>query len=408
MDSHFYPNRPLLFAATLATFATLTARKITLDGRTCPNLYTVAVALSGVGKDAGNSLSTAILRSAGMGHCAQFEFGSAESIEDALCDISPAILWVCDEIDEWIGSTKNENNRGGTSNLKVRRLLQLYAQSKSSIFRRAKARAYGRRKGEDAPPPEEIHMPHLSLYGTCTPKGFFSAFSERIAGGGFLGRMLIFEGDRRGLRRRPTASAVEPPKPLAEIARFWAEHPCGVGNLASAMPDPKRVPFAPGAEDLDDEHAHYIDRELFEKREAVHDNVGGSIYARTAEYARKLALLYAASADPRNSVVGADAVRWGWDLSIRQSRRLIALMGRHAADTPFQELCLRVLNRLRDARGKPVTRSELLRLTRAKKADFDSAVETLNERREIQAVQIRTKTKTADGYRLRLRQKTPT
>jgi hypothetical protein len=408
MAVNFYPNRPLIFASTLATLATLTARKITLAGRTWPNLYTVAVALSGTGKDAGNSLVASILRSANMGQCAQYEFSSAEAIEDAFCDISPALVWLCDEIDEWIGATKNENNRGGSSNMKARRVMQLYSQSKNTIFRRAKARASGKKKGEEAPL-EEIHMPHLSLYGTCTPKGFFSAFSERMAGGGFLGRMLIFEGERRGLRQRPTASLNEPPEALVKIARFWAEHPCGGGDplIAAVMPNPKPIPFGPGAEDLDEERAHQIDREFFPKFENIHDDVGSSIYARTAEYARKLALLYAASTHPANPVADIEAVRWGWDISVRQSRRLIALMGRHAADNPFQELCLKVLNRLRDARGKPVGRSELLRLTRSKKADFDGAVETLIERREIELALIRTKTKTADGYRLRVRRPEP-
>lgn len=409
MAANLYPNRPLIFAATLSTLATLTARKITLAGQTWPNIYTIAVALSGTGKDAGNLLSTSILRSAGLGQCAQFEFGSAEAIEDAFIDVSPAILWVCDEFDEWIGATKNENNRGGTSGNKVRRMLQLFSQSKTVIYRRLKARQSGKNKDGEASPLEEIHMPHLSIYGTCTPKGFFSAFNERVASGGFLGRMLIFEGDRRGLRHRPTASLIEPPEALVKAARFWAQHPCGPGDamLASVMPNPKPVPFGPGAEDLDDERARVIDQILFPKHERIHDEIGGSIYARTAEYARKLALLRAASANPFNPVACTDSVNWGWELSLHQSKRLISLVGRHSADNPFQELCLKILNRLRDEQGNPVGRSELLRLTRVKKADFDAAIEALTERREIQAVQVRTKTKTADGYRLRVRQKLP-
>jgi hypothetical protein len=80
-------------------------------------------------------------------------------------------------------------------------------------------------------------------------------------------------------------------------------------------------------------------------------------------------------------------------------RRMLFMARQHVAENPFHAECLKVLRLLREAGGQ-MPRRELMRLMHCKAADFDQIVGTLAQQEDVVAVNIITRTKPVQEYRL--------
>jgi hypothetical protein len=99
-------------------------------------------------------------------------------------------------------------------------------------------------------------------------------------------------------------------------------------------------------------------------------------------------------------VIGEQAVRWAGRFVEHQTRRMLFMAGLHVADNPFHAECLKVIRMLQEAPGRQMQRQHLLRSMKCKAADFDQIAGTLLQQGEIVPVEIPTKTRPAQGYRL--------
>ncbi len=138
----------------------------------------------------------------------------------------------------------------------------------------------------------------------------------------------------------------------------------------------------------------------YNQAEEAKDEVARTAWSRTCENAQKLALIYACSENHEDLVIGLPAVQWATAFAIHQTRRQLYLAASYVAENPFHAECLNLLRRLSEASDRQMQRQHLLRVMCCKAADFDQIVSTLVQQGDIVAVQIPTKTKTAQGYRL--------
>ena len=92
----------------------------------------------------------------------------------------PRLLWLSDEIYEMLQSVIND--KSGNKEKIMKMLLTLFTSAADDYSVRAKA-------GTTA---TFIHCPHLTLFGACTPEGFFTSINERIIGHGLFARMELF------------------------------------------------------------------------------------------------------------------------------------------------------------------------------------------------------------------------
>jgi hypothetical protein len=115
---------------------------------------------------------------------------------------------------------------------------------------------------------------------------------------------------------------------------------------------------------------------------------------------RKLALLHAVSENHQAPRIGLAAVEWAARFILHQTRRMLFMAASHVADNPFHAECLKLLRKLRESPDGQMARNKLMRAMRCKLADFDQIVGTLLTQGDIVPVDIPTKTKTAQGYRL--------
>jgi hypothetical protein len=204
---------------------------------------------------------------------------------------------------------------------------------------------------------KEIDQPHACLYGTTVRKSLYEGLSSDSLTDGFLSRMLIFESADDDPEAREDVETIEPPKGLVEIARYWGQFNSD-GNMSDLHPIPVVVPY------VGESRAIINELERLSRRErAGADETIATLWTRTTEKARKLALLAACSIDHREPQVDGAAAQWAADLSEHLTRRMLSLAGEWIAENPFEQRRKRVLRAVREA-GGVMTRSELMRATR--------------------------------------------
>jgi hypothetical protein len=209
--------------------------------------------------------------------------------------------------------------------------------------------------------------------------------------------MIVVDVGRRGAGQTP-GSARHLPEPIIETARWWAEYQPGQGNLQDAHPEPRVVPLEPAAA-LAIEQLQRMTEAEYDRAEEAKDEVARTAWSRTCENATKLALIYACSENHEEPVIGLPAVEWATAFAMHQTRRQLFLAATFVAENPFHAECLKMLRTIR-ASGGQMARRQLMRAMRCKAADFDQIVSTLVQQGDILPVDIPTKTKPAQGYRL--------
>lgn len=380
-----YPNMGLAFCGAMALQSFLAGRKVCTPGDLRPNLYLLALASSGTGKDFPRKVNSRVVYEVGLVGALGDKFASGEGIQDALVR-SNAMLFQNDEMDGVLRQINldRENCRESIPNI----LLTLYTSANDVYPIRVKA-------GQT----ETLHIdqPHLTLFGTATPQHFYESLSQRMLTNGFFARMIIVDVGRRGAGRTP-GSARQVPESILEIARWWAQYQSGTGDLQDVHPEPRVVPFTSEAA-LAIEQLRRTTEAEYDRAEEAQDEVGRTAWSRTCENATKLALIYACSEHHQNPVIGLPAVEWATAFAMHQTRRQLYLAATYVAENPFHAECLKLLRKLREAGGR-MARRQLMRTMHCKAADFDQIVSTLVQQGDIGAVEMPTRTRPAQGYQI--------
>ncbi len=370
-----YPNRQLAFAGALALQAFLAGRKVRGAGDVRSNIYLVALAPSGTGKEWPRKLNKHIAFRAGFVDAIGDQFASSEGIEDALLR-TPAMLFQTDEMDSILQSMKT----AGDPRLEAMQsmMLTLYGESSSEHIQRVKAGAMHC---------GSICNPHMVIFGTAIPVHFYGALSERMMTNGLLSRLLIL--DCSGKRKGQDASPIEPPEHIIEAARWWREFAPGGKDLAMVNPAPVDVPHTAAAKAILTKLRLDADRE--HERCSDDDETGRAVWSRAGEHGMKLALIYAVSSSHENPEVDEQAARWGAEFAMHQARRKLAMAGRYGASSPFEKDCRVIVERLTSSANRRLSRSLLLkRMKNLSAKQFDERTRTLIERNEIEIDSIPT------------------
>jgi hypothetical protein len=380
-----YPNIGLAFCGAMALQSFLAGRKVSTSGDLRTNIYLLALASSGTGKEFPRKVNSRVLLEVGMVSSLGDKFASGEGIQDALVRNS-AMLFQNDEMDGVLRQINldRENSRESIPNI----LLTLYTSANDVYPIRVKA---GQKEAV------HIDQPHLTLFGTATPQCFYESLSLRMLSNGFFARMIVIDVGNRGAGQTP-GSARDLPATILDVARWWANYRPGNGNLRESHPQPRVVPFDAEATQAIDRLRRMTETE-YDQAQQRQDEVGRAVWSRTCENAKKLALIYACSENHEHPVIDLPAAEWATMFAIHQTRRQLFLAEAYVAENPFHGECLKVIRKLREAGGQ-MARRELIRVMRCKAADFDQLVGTLLQTGDIVPVEIPTRTKPAQGFRL--------
>jgi hypothetical protein len=333
-----YPERSLAFCGALALQALLAGRKVRDEADNRTNLYVLGLANSGAGKDYPRKVNQRILLGIGMSGNIGDSFASGEGIEDRLF-VQPSVLFQTDEIDGLMA--KINLGRDARHEAVMNVLLKMYTSANSLYPIRVKA-------GTE---PGIIDQPCLCIFGTAIPKHYYEALSLRMLSNGFFARMLIMETGKRG--RGQDVAVRDPPASVLRTAQWWADFLPGEkrSNMAEWHPIPRvveRTPEAGGVLRAFRERAE-VEYGLAEDRV---DQAGMAIWARANEKARRLALVYACSANHTNPRITQDAARWACEFVDHQTRRMLFMTAEYVAENEFDARCKKLVATLRGWREK--------------------------------------------------------
>lgn len=327
------PCRALALGPALTFIAALSARHNEGPTELRPNLYVIALAKSGFGKDHARKCIDRLATAAGLDRfIGPEEFPSDSGLRDAV-EQNPSSVSLYDEFGGLIA--KIMDRRAGAHLAGIRHMLLRLYTSSASTYRGA---AYAQRSAIS------IFNPCLSLYGTTTPHDFWPSMSEKGVGDGFLPRCLVLniEGDPKKALN-PSGSR-QPPANIVDRCRALAT--AHGGNLAglSGPVTPRKAEWGLGAEAV----YHEADDDCRE-RAAAGKNDSDVIWTRTMEQALKLAHLVALGMGEGRTVVTAEHMTWGVKLAVLSTRIFIAELNDRLANNEKQAEYLRVKRMIRTA-----------------------------------------------------------
>ena len=375
------PNRTLSFAGALAMLAHLAARKFVGPNDTRPNIYLIALADSGVGKEWPRKVNRKIALSESIQFSVQGDLSSGHGLEDALVR-TPALLMQMDEFDTVLNVMKDDKGNKVATEAMWKVMLSMFSSSSSIYTTRLKAvSAKGGGGGE------VIYNPSLSIFATAVPSKFYASLCERALDNGFLARCLVLEAGGRGEynpesgmdRNTIPPSITHRLRHIATLGRRLA------GNAEIDPRDITEVPFAEGA--ADEMKAVNEDADaLYDKARRDGDGMAMSVWNRSLELVQKLALLYAISESlgtQNDFAISRDAVVWAWRLVKSLQLRMLDMVAENTAANPLDEKVQRALRLIRKAGRKGIARAALLKKTHLSAKEMDDIEATLLDRDEI-------------------------
>ena len=338
------------------------------------NIYLIALADSGTGKDHPRKVNFNIAFRAGVAGAIGDAFASGEGLEDALF-MHPSMLFQADEFDCIFNTLKySKDNRAESINEK---LLKFYGASNTIYPLRKKASA----KKKDGTVHEIAHIvnPNLVLLGTAIPQYFYESLSRRVLENGLVARCIIVEAGKRGEAGNP--QPITPSDSLIRAATYLANLDVN-GNLTNEYPKPLIITETPEATAALREVQQECDRR-YNFYEAQNEGAAKALWARAHEKVCKLAMLHGISSNVYNPLITEKSVRWAWKFIDHLTQRMLYMADRYVYENIFDEKCQRAIRKLQEHGGR-LSHSKLLRLLHESADSMKKIAETLQEKGTVQ------------------------
>ena len=388
MQSAPYPNRVLSFTGALALLAFLVGRKVQDKRDNRSNIYLIALADSGTGKDHPRKVNFNIAFRAGVAGAIGDAFASGEGLEDALF-MHPSMLFQADEFDCIFNTLKySKDNRAESINEK---LLKFYGASNTIYPLRKKASA----KKKDGTVHEIAHIvnPNLVLLGTAIPQYFYESLSRRVLENGLVARCIIVEAGKRGEAGNP--QPITPSDSLIRAATYLANLDVN-GNLTNEYPKPLIITETPEATAALREVQQECDRR-YNFYEAQNEGAAKALWARAHEKVCKLAMLHGISGNVYNPLITEKSVRWAWKFIDHLTQRMLYMADSYVYENVFDEKCQKVIRMLREHGGR-IKHAKLLNRFHDSLDNLKKVVETLMEQGILTYEMEATKTRPSKVY----------
>lgn len=376
------PNRTLALAAVLPLVASLAGSRYSTGSRdTRPNIYTVALAESGFGKEhARSQIKRLLMESQGV----LDKFGGPARImsASALREILEMNSSVNCQIDEFGGFVRDitDRNAGGHQRAISTDLRDYYSAS-STYFEGAAYRGS---------PPKRIYNPNLCIHGTSTPDQFWSALSSASAEDGLLPRLILFLVDgqkpepvkpERDVRKVPHSLLMRMTT-VAGIDIVQERTVFGKGSLGKVLKSqekgqnkPYEVPWT------DDAHILFASlRQAIDAEEGKVPSESRPFVRRILENTVKLALIVAIGINPEEPEITEANLEWGAELAWTCAATMLSQVSERLSDNQREANYKRIAGIIRGAGKAGITLGRLVdRLKSIDARQRDEIVKDLKE-----------------------------
>lgn len=352
------PSRTLAMAAVLPLVAALAGARYSTGSRdTRPNIYTVALAESGFGKEHARSQIKRILMK-DQGIFAEYSGPARIMSASALREVLEANSSVNCQIDEFGGFVRDITDRkAGSHQRAISTDLRDYYSASSTFFEGAAYRGT---------PPKRIYNPNLCIHGTSTPEQFWTALSSASAEDGLLPRLILFhvQGDK--------PPVVVPSRDVRDVPWILMDRMTAVaginavekrtGNLAgkvskTAATTENKPIVIPWTED-----AQGIMRAVkasIEDKERLVPAEGRPFVRRIIENAIKLAMIAAVGHDPKEPVITEAIFEWAACVAWTCAAGMLAEVGERLSDNQREANYKKIQALIRKAGASGITEGRL-------------------------------------------------
>lgn len=324
------PSRPLALAAVLPLVASLAGARYSTGSRdTRPNIYTVALAESGFGKEHARSQIKRILMS-DHGIFSDYSGPARIMSASALREVLERHSSVNCQIDEFGGFVREITDRkAGAHQRAISTDLRDYYSASSTFFEGAAYRGV---------PPKRIYNPTLCIHGTSTPEQFWSALSSASAEDGLLPRLILFHvtGDKP-----PT---VKPTRDVRDVPFMLMERMAAIAGIDVAKKRGNLSDAGVKAQAWQENKPHIIRwtddavgifrsvKETIDAKETQMAVEGRPFVRRIVENAIKLAMIRAVGIDPVDPVIDEPGFEWAAALAWTCAAAMLAEVSERLAD----------------------------------------------------------------------------
>ncbi len=358
VSSAEYPSRTLAMAAVLPMVAALCGARYSTGSRdTRTNIYTVALAESGFGKEHARSQIKRILMN-DRGVFSDYSGPARIMSASALREVLEKNSSVNCQIDEFGGFVREITDRkAGSHQRAISTDMRDYYSASSTFFEGAAYRGT---------PPKRIYNPCLCIHGTSTPEQFWTALSSASAEDGLLPRLILFhvKGEK--------PAAVKPKRDVRDVSHILMERMAGVagidvakkrGNLAEkgikvkadwAENKPYIVPWTPDAEGV-----FMAVKETIDAREGQVAVEERPFVRRIVENAIKLALIVAVGKDPSEPIITEADFEWAAAVAWTCAAGMLAEVGDRLADNQREANYKKIAGLIRKAGKKGITEGRM-------------------------------------------------
>ncbi|GAB4119030.1 MAG: bifunctional DNA primase/polymerase [Rhodothalassiaceae bacterium] len=391
------PQPELALGASLCALGALMGRKYRTESNLRSNLYIIAIAESGSGKNHAREIVNELFIAAGLtNHLGGNKIASGAGLLTAL-HRQPAILFQLDEFGMFLSAAADRRRSPRHLTEILDNMTELYTAA-GGIFLGAE---YANRDGKNER--RDIVEPCLCIYGTTAPVNFWNALQSANVIDGSLARFIIITSGEDYPDERETAGIRKPPASLVDALKFVASGGGCVpsGNLAGMTSDaatatePVTVPLDEAARGL----FRALSRDVTTRLREARGTGLSPILARIGENAAKIALILAVSNDPVRPVIGAREADWAIGFVRHYAELAMAEIERRVADNEIERSHKRVMEVIRSADGG-ITKNDLIRRTQfLDKRQRDDILAALVEAGMVAAMAKTTATKPALVYR---------
>lgn len=366
------PNRVLALAGALAFMAHLMGRRYVDTHSSRPNLYVLALADTGVGKQYPRVVIKQLAMKLGISKSVREDISTGQGVEDAVLRC-PATMFLVDEVDTLFNQLKVAGNK--TEGM-YKALLSFATDNSASYTRRTLADS----SRANSSVPEMVMCPSVSLLGNGIPDKFYRSLTERALTNGLASRCLVLEAGKRG-EFNENAGDVHIQQTILDLLQVIVNKNRDRPN--DIEPDLfKPVEDGPGVKEEIASIRKHSDQQ-YDLSVSRKDSIGKAIWTRTLELVRKLALIYAVSenlAEPKISLAG---VRWAWELYKKSTERLLVMANRYLYMDEEEETTQLMLDFIKGAKSKGVNHSAVSRALHLSKDKTVKHIETLIARDEV-------------------------